>query len=207
MPVVMCFGDSNTHGTPADGSGVRLGPGERWPGVLAAQPGTDWRVIEEGLPGRTTVHSDPVEGEHLNGLAALPMLLGSHRPLDHVVIMLGTNDLKTRLSVAPADIAASLERLVGTVRHGPQAPYGPDGGSPHILLVSPPHMEEVGELAQIFAGAAAKSRGLAGAIAPAAERLGCGFLDAAFVEPGADGVHFDASQHARLGQAVARALL
>ena len=214
MRTVLCFGDSNTHGTPADGSGVRLGPGERWPGVLAGRLGAGWRVIEEGLPGRTTVHSDPVEGAHLNGLLALPMLLGSHRPLDHVVIMLGTNDLKTRLSVTPWDVALGLERLVTVVRQGPQAPYGRAadggeayGGAPGVTLVSPPRLEEVGELALIFRGAANKSRGLAEAVAAIAARADCGFLDAAaIVEPGEDGVHFGADAHRGLGEAVADAL-
>ena len=205
MRTVLCFGDSNTHGTPADGSGVRLRPDERWPGVLAEHLGTNWRVIEEGLPGRTTVHCDPVEGPHLNGLLALPMVLGSHRPLDHVVIMLGTNDLKTRLSVTPWDVALSLERLAGVVRHGPQAPYGRGEDAPAITFVSPPHLEEVGELALMFAGAAAKSRALGEAIAAIAGRNGCGFLDAAaLIGPGADGVHFGADEHRRLGEAVAQ---
>ena len=38
----------------------RFGPAERWPGVLAAELGAGWLVREEGLPGRTTVHPDPI---------------------------------------------------------------------------------------------------------------------------------------------------
>ena len=47
---------------------------------------------EEGLPGRTTVHPNPVDGGHLSGLAALPTVLGTHSPTDRLVTMLGTND-------------------------------------------------------------------------------------------------------------------
>ena len=49
----------------------------------------DWEVIAEGHPGRTTVHDDPVEGAHRNGLTVLPSLLESHRPIDAVILMLG----------------------------------------------------------------------------------------------------------------------
>ena len=73
--VVLCYGDFNTHGTAPMATlddMVRLGPAERWPGVLAAVLGAGWRVIEEGLPGRTTVHPDPVSGVHKNGLACCP---------------------------------------------------------------------------------------------------------------------------------------
>ena len=117
--VLVCFGDSNTHGNPPS-SGPdprpRYGPDVRWPGVLATALGPGWRVHEEGLPGRTTVHPDPVEGAHVSGLAALPIVLGTHSPVDVLVIMLGTNDLKARFSAEAADIAASVGRLVLTAR-------------------------------------------------------------------------------------------
>ena len=88
--VLVCFGDSNTHGSPpwSGEPAPRYGPDVRWPGVLAAALGPSWRVHEEGLPGRTTVHPDQVEGGHLSGLAALPVVLGTHSPIDVLVIML-----------------------------------------------------------------------------------------------------------------------
>src|SRR4029078_4546459 len=69
--VLVCFGDSNTHGSPpwSGEPAPRYGPDVRGPGVLAAALGPSWRLHEEGLPGRTTVHPDPVEGGHLSGLA------------------------------------------------------------------------------------------------------------------------------------------
>ena len=86
----------------------RWGPAERWPGVLAAELGAGWRVVEEGLPGRTTVYPDPIAGVHKNGLALLPAALESHRPIDLVVLMLGTNDLQAALRGA-----AGRDRRVG----------------------------------------------------------------------------------------------
>jgi lysophospholipase L1-like esterase len=119
MTTILCFGDSNTHGTkpiPEQDVIDRHGPDIRWPGVMAKELGAGYRVVEEGLPGRTTVHDDPIEGAHMNGLTALPMLVGSHSPLDIVILMLGTNDLKNRFAVSATDIAASIERLVATLR-------------------------------------------------------------------------------------------
>ena len=205
MPTVLCYGDSNTHGTPpmADlDACARFGPGTRWPGVMAEALGADWTVIEEGLPGRTTVHDDPIEGAWKNGLTVLPAILDSHRPIDLVVILLGCNDLKACFSVTAADIAESCGRLVRTVQ---ASAAGPDGAAPAVLLVSPPPVEETGVLAEMFAGGAKKSRGLAGAISAVAERTGAGFFDArtvASVDP-LDGIHYSADTHRALGLAMA----
>src|SRR3954466_2910953 len=121
MPVrtVLCYGDSNTHGTkpmPEPFAMGRLGPEERWPGVMRSRLGAGWAVIEEGLPGRTTVHDDPIEGHWKNGIKVLPALIETHRPFDVLVIMLGTNDLKTRFSLPAVDIAAGAGLVVGMAR-------------------------------------------------------------------------------------------
>jgi lysophospholipase L1-like esterase len=208
MTTILCFGDSNTHGTkplPAQDMIDRHGPDMRWPGVMACELGPAFRVIEEGLPGRTTVHDDPIEGAHMNGLTALPMLVGSHSPLDIVVLMLGTNDLKNRFAVTASDIAASLERLVVTLRFLCSAP---GRTQPKVLLVAPPPIQEVDWLAEKFVGGAAKSKGLGAAIRRSAGRLGTAFLDAGEhikVSP-VDGLHYDAETHATLGRAIAAAV-
>ena len=208
MTTILCFGDSNTHGTkplPAQDVIERHGPESRWPCVMAAELGSGFRVIEEGLPGRTTVHDDPIEGAHMNGLTALPMLVGSHSPLDIVVLMLGTNDLKTRFSVGPTDIAASLERLVTMLRFYCAAP---GRTVPKVLLVAPPPIQEVDWLGEKLIGGRAKSLGLAAAIRASAERLGVAFLDAGThieVSP-IDGLHYDAATHRTLGLAITEAV-
>lgn len=205
---VLCFGDSNTHGTPpatALGASGRYDRSTRWPALMAQHLGADWHVIEEGHPGRTTVHDDPIEGAHRNGLTVLPSMLESHKPIDVVVLMLGTNDLKGRFSVNPTDIALSLERLIGVIR---SFACGPDGTDPQILLVSPPPIVEVGCLAEMFEGGAAKSHGLAAKIAAAATRTNVSFLDAGahIVVSPIDGIHYDTKAHATLARVLARAL-
>jgi len=207
--VVLAYGDSNTHGTmpmaTLEDCG-RWGPGQRWPGVLAAALGEGWRVVEEGLPGRTTVHPDPIGGAHKSGLALLPAALESHRPVDLVVLMLGTNDCKQRFAVPAVEIAESASLLLRQVRH---SEAGPGGAPPRVLLVAPAPVEEFGCLAEIFAGGAATSRRLADGYQAVAARQGAAFLDAgqvAAVSP-LDGVHFDAEAHALLGLAVADLML
>lgn len=205
---ILCFGDSNTHGTkplPAQDVIDRHGPEVRWPGVMADELGPDYRVIVEGLPGRTTVHDDPIEGVHMNGLAALPMAVGSHSPFDVFLLMLGTNDLKNRFAVSAADIAASLERLILTLRVLCAAP---GRTQPKVLLIAPPPIQEVDWIGEKFVGGAAKSQALGHWVRRSALRLDVAFLDAAdhvAVSP-VDGLHYEAEAHATLGRAIAEAV-
>ena len=136
MVNILCFGDSNTFGTNPSGGRWQLH--ERWPGVLQELLGGDFRVMEEGLGGRTTVLDDELEGDK-SGRRHLPMLLRSHRPLDLVIIMLGTNDMKHRFSMLPVDIAkgaAELGRIAERYDYGPAYPV------PRVLLVSPIRIRE-----------------------------------------------------------------
>ena len=201
---ILCFGDSNTHGTmplaSLDGSG-RFDHAARWPSVMGRALGGGFEVIAEGHPGRTTVHDDPMEGEHRNGFRVLPALLESHKPLDLMILKLGTNDLKNCFHVSPADIAFCLDRLVRMIS-GAEA--GRDG-APRVIVVAPPPILEVGCLAEMFAGGAVKSHGLAAAIRDMAGRMGVGFFDAGgviAVSP-VDGIHYEAEAQVALGLAMA----
>jgi lysophospholipase L1-like esterase len=206
--VMLCYGDSNTHGTkPLTKPGVleRFEEEQRWPGLVRSRLGTGWRLVEEGLPARTTVHDDPIEGRHKNGLTYLRPCLESHRPVDVLVLMLGTNDLKTRFSLTPADIAMSIGVLLRDVQ---ACQAGPSGGMPKVLLMAPVPIEETGFLGEIFQGGAAKSRHLASLYKDVAAAFGIDFLDAgsvATVSP-VDGVHYEPEQHRRLADAVMAAL-
>ena len=51
---ILCYGDSNTWGYKPV-TGERYDEDERFTGVLARELGEDYRVVEEGLVGRTTV--------------------------------------------------------------------------------------------------------------------------------------------------------
>jgi len=64
----------------------------------------EYEVIEEGLGGRTTVWDDPIE-MHKNGREYLIPCLSSHAPIDLIIIMLGSNDMKKRFSLSAYDVA------------------------------------------------------------------------------------------------------
>ena len=154
---ILCFGDSNTYGavpTLARVGRHRFAPDRRWPGILRKHLGASWHVIEEGHPSRTTLRDDPIEGGHKNGLKALPICLESHMPLDLVIMMLGTNDLKWRFAASPSDISDSIEILVKAVQ---RSDAGPAGSAPAVMVIAPPPMQEVDWLAEMFVGGAAKS--------------------------------------------------
>lgn len=202
MKTVVCFGDSNSYGTPPmpdqDFWG-RFGPEERWPGVLRQALGAGWSVIEEALPGRTTVHDDPIEGADKNGLKALPMVLGSHRPIDLLIINLGTNDLKTRFAVNPEDIANAVGLLVRTAQ---VSEAGPHGTPPQILVIAPAVILETGFMTGLFRGGAVKSKDFGRCYGAMAKRLNVPMLDAGtlIVSDPLDGIHLAVDQHAILGR-------
>ena len=206
MTTILVFGDSNSHGTmplPYRGALDRHPPTARWPEVMARSLGVG--VITEGQPGRTSVHDDPVDGRHKNGLRVLPALLESHRPLDLVIVMLGTNDCKARFALRGWDIAAGIGTLAQVAL---ASDAGPGGAAPKVLLVAPVPVEEAGVLAEMFQGGRARSRAIAPALREEADRLGCGFFDAGRVAAvdGLDGVHLSAAAQEAIGLAMAEAV-
>lgn len=200
MKTVLCYGDSNTWGTNAATRG-RFGRDERWPGVLRQALGNGYWVIEEGLGGRTTVWDDPIEG-YKNGKEYLIPCLDSHKPLDLVVMMLGTNDLKKRFSLSAYDIAEGAGVLVNIIQ---RSKAGPNEGAPQVLLMAPPLVTHLSDYAEMLEGAEARSRQLAGHYRRVADFYGCHFLDAGSIVvcTDLDGVHLDMDEHRKLGQAVA----
>lgn len=201
MKTILCYGDSNTWGwDPISES--RFNKDVRWPGVLQQEIGDDYEVISEGLPGRTTVWTDPIEG-HMSGKDYLIPCLNSHKPIDLVIILLGINDLKRRFGVTAFDIAEGIGHLVKIVQ-GSES--GPSGRSPQVLILIPPPLEKLSKFAEMFAGGAEKSKNLNQQYKRVAELLACPYLDTSehIFSSDVDGVHFDASAHNTLGHVVAQ---
>lgn len=207
---LMTFGDSNTHGTPpmtALGPNPRFGPGTRWPTVTAATLGPNWTLVEEGLPGRTaTTQADPLMGAHMNGQMGLRIALASHGPIDLLTIMLGTNDTKTHFAQTAEAITGHIAALLGIAR---DPLVQEKHGGFDILLICPPKVRETGMFQDSLMGAAAKSAALPGLYKSLATHWRIGFLDAGqhITTCDEDGVHFDATAHHTLGQAVAAEIL
>jgi lysophospholipase L1-like esterase len=201
MKRILCYGDSNTWGSDPL-TGERLDDETRWTRILAIALGSEYEVIEEGLSGRTTVWEDPIEG-YKNGHTYLLPCLESHRPLDLVMIMLGTNDLKKRFSLTAYDIAQGAGTLVKSVQ---QSGAGREAKAPPVLLMAPPPVGRLTDYAEMFEDSIEKSKKLGERYRQVAEELGCAFLDTSciIVSSKVDGIHFDPDEHAKLGHAVAR---
>jgi len=205
MPVVVCYGDSNTYGFDVE-TGGRFAKSVRWTGVLAAELRDEADVIEEGLNGRTTIWDDPfLDGR--NGRTYLLPCLRSHAPIDVVVLMLGTNDTKTIFGRSAAEITSGVEALVLQVLGSDS---GPDGRAPKVLLVAPVAPAEATERSEIWGFGEARATGLqmTRLYRTLAGLRNVAFLDAgehAVVDP-VDGVHLSPGGHAALGRAVAVAV-
>jgi lysophospholipase L1-like esterase len=204
MKRILCYGDSNTWGyIPV--SGDRYDEERRWTMLLQKAAGDAYRIIEEGLNGRTTVFDDPI-GPGRNGLEYLKPCLQSHAPLDLVIVMLGTNDLKRRFNLSAEEIAQGMEMLIDAVDHGGTGPgaVASGGKKPEVLILSPPVLERVPVWNYAFMGMEEKSRQLGELYGRLAKRKGCGFLDiGSHVEAGgADGIHLTEENHRRIAELV-----
>jgi lysophospholipase L1-like esterase len=200
MKRVLCYGDSNTWGYDPD-TGTRFPPDVRWTGVLANRLGSGYTVIEEGLNGRTTRWDDPLE-QGRDGLTFLRPCIDSQMPLDLLIVMLGTNDLKHRFRLTASDIAESAAGLAEEARRLATAQ---DGARAEVLLVAPPALTRLTDLDQMFDGARETSRQLAHYFGVLAGRRGLPWFDAGSVIACSDldGIHFEADAHRTLGEALA----
>ncbi len=202
---ILCYGDSNTWGYIPASEGKRYPVEVRWPGILAQALGVGYRVIDEGLCGRTTVFDDPfAPGVERNGLKIVGTILDSHKPLDLVVIMLGTNDLKTHFAAIASDIAKGAE-LIAKAAARPE--FGPDGKlAPEVLIVVPPSIWEVpANFGPVFKGGREKSTDLVETFAIMSKRSGFPLLFAEDLihSDTRDGIHLSAESHGILGERVA----
>jgi lysophospholipase L1-like esterase len=198
---VLCFGDSNTWGRNPQGVDVRYPANVRWTGILQTKLGENFEVIEEGLQGRTTNLDDPNK-EGRNGQKYLQPCLLSHNPLDLVIVMLGTNDMKEKFGRSPAEIAEAIRSLIQLIK---ATAVSPSSQKVEILIVVPPPMrEDCFKQDTQFRGAGEKSQLLAGHIETIAQAEMVHMLDlAAFVQSGdADGVHFDKATHRKIADVV-----
>ena len=204
---ILCYGDSNTFGhRPTDGQ--RYPYGVRWTSLLAENLGKDFQVIEAGLNSRTTVIDDEVE-KYRNGLKYIDVVVEMNWPLDLVILMLGTNDMKVRYQAQAVDIAEGARSIVREIRRLHQE-IRPDW-MPQILLVSPLLVGEkirdgLSDCSEGFGGERAYwlSRELAPLYQQVAREEGCHFLDAGSVASAgtADALHLEEEGHWDLAAAM-----
>ena len=202
---ILCLGDSNTHGYCADPTdcadgGGRFNEEERWTCLLQKALGPEVLVTEEGLSGRTTVFPDPLE-EGLDAISLIAPLLRSHKDINLLIIMLGTNDARDIFNASALCISLGMERLV-------RKAISVDcwgGRKPNILIIAPPPigLTEYDDFMGRDCGQ--KSRQLPQFYAQVAERLGCHFLDAKDCQFNSiDHMHLTRLGHAQLADELAQ---
>lgn len=200
---ILCYGDSNTFGY-IPGRGGRYDRHTRWPGRLQELLGSAYQVIEEGLCGRTTAFEDMTEPGR-NGLDRIREAVERSRPLDVLVIMLGSNDCKAQFGASAAEIAGGLEQVAAQARGGEASGF-------RVLLVAPAAMTDrvmhSGFGSEFDQRSIKVSKELAEAYEALAGKCGCDFLDGSKVTQVSeiDGLHLDAEGHGRLAEAVVKYL-
>lgn len=197
---VLCYGDSLTWGYDAVTIG-RHAYENRWPSVLQATLGSGVRVIAEGLNGRTTAFDDHLADCDRNGARILPTVLQTHAPLDLVILLLGTNDMKPVVAGSAFAACQGIGRLVRLIRNHAW-PFEFD--APEILIVAPPAICATGNVpfAASFPGGIEESAKLPTLYRDLADELGCGFFDGNSVAKTTpiDGIHLDAENTRALGR-------
>jgi lysophospholipase L1-like esterase len=201
MKTVLAFGDSLTFGHDAVRN-ARHAYEDRWPSALEAGLAGRGRVIADGLGGRTTMFDDHATAADRNGSRLLPTALMTHMPLDAVVIMLGSNDLKPFICGEANGAAVGMRRLAQIVRSFPYE----FGSVPALVLVSPPHCGPTDRPNGLPAmdRSIAESEKLAGLYRQVAEDVGAAFFDASTVARPVrfDGVHLDGPATRAIGEAL-----
>lgn len=197
---ILCYGDSNTYGYIPAGGGKRYDENTRWTCRLQKQLGDQYHVIEEGCSGRTTDVDDP-DAPWKNGMRGLLISLHSHKPIDLIILMLGTNDLKTvfhrdaeTIAKAASSIANEAVRYLSTKQDI----------VPRILFLCPPHLYEHVEEG-VFGGEFSHNSYLVSLQLPEyyrkqAEQNGYMFMDTSvfLTSSETDGIHLTPEAHAKL---------
>ena len=201
MKTVLCYGDSNTYGYVPE-TGMRYPWDVRYPGRLQTLLGEDYVVIEEGCNGRTTIYDDPEE-PWKNGLTYLKACLNSHKPIDIVILMLGSNDLKEIFHLTAKEIAGGAGVLVDVIKS-----FTPEkqGYVPRIILVAPPEIgpdiksSPFGE--KFTQRSVDESKKFARYYKEVAEEKGCEFLNAAeyICSSKYDSLHLTPEGHKKLAE-------
>lgn len=193
---ILCYGDSNTYGYEPH-TGERYPEDMRWTGILQSYLGNDFKIIEEGMNGRTTAYDDP-DTDGRNGLATLGNYMAKYNMIDVIIIMLGTNDLKEFVDIEVNEIAANVEKIIVEMK---KDLANKQSIEPQIVVMSPPEIGSSIRMSPFYGEyrerAISKSRQFPKYYREMAMRNDCLFFDTAeWIKPSEyDSVHLIAGDH------------
>lgn len=197
---ILCYGDSNTWGTIPPSWNERYDETIRWPKKLESLLGDGFTVIEEGFRGRNIGHDDinPLRGNR-NGSLYFSQCVLSHEPLDYVIIMLGTNDMKAEINATTKECAKILkDKYIKHLRNDLAIDLIK---VPKIVIVAPCIIEEVIEK---FKGTKNKSLTFYEDYKEVAEKHNCLFVSNENLKAGCDGLHFTKESHLNLANSLCK---
>ncbi|NMD38336.1 MAG: SGNH/GDSL hydrolase family protein [Christensenellaceae bacterium] len=200
---ILCFGDSNTYGARPDGQGRYE---NRWPVVMQKLLGDEFKIIEEGLCGRTASIEDNFD-PYLCGYKTIHMAINTHNPVDMVIIMLGTNDIKRRFNLSITDVSRGVEECINKIKG---IYYFNNQALPKILVIAPAPINEgiynceFASMFNFYEGIQ-KSKDIIQMLKEVSKAQKCEFLDASqYIRASKiDGIHLDEEAHEVLGNTVA----
>lgn len=197
---ILCFGDSNTWGTIADGSFKHCNIEHSYPSVLQKMLGSNYMVIAEGMPSRTTDLDDiKFPKGNRNGSLFFGQCVITHDPLDFVVIMLGSNDMKSKFNRTAEETATVVEeKYIKFLQNHLSLELTKN---PKIIIVAPPLIDE-SKIDEMFEGATKKSEKFNDLFKQIATKNNCLFINNDGLECGNDGLHLTPKGLATLAQKV-----
>ncbi len=205
---VMIFSDSLSWGYQPGSGHLRYDAQTRWPGRLQMLLGDDYEIIEENLNSRGIENGDPRPGkEGRRALDYIEAALDNHDPLDVVVVLLGTNELKNEMHMSADQVGQSMQKLLNIIIERPSQFRDK---KPSIILVSPPIVDETTVYCSTnnkYLGATQKSQELQEVYRSLAAKLGIGFVELNKISTGEDGIHIDENEHAKVAILVHDALV
>jgi len=212
MKKIMVYGDSNTWGydpntiDPRTGANARYDENTRWTWIMKNALGPDYVLLEEGYNGRTIAFDDQTAYGR-NGLKHIEVAFGTCDPVDYIVIMLGTNDLKDMFALTEVNVGDAMNTLVKTLKNAMAESNSADA---KVIIVNPVNVTPCADGSFVY-GFSDRSVKLGEKIGErykaVAERRECEFFDASAVEgvemDGSDGTHLTPKAHRALGLTMA----
>ncbi len=213
---ILVFGDSNSWGFVDEDEGQRYD--KRWPLILADhlnQSGLSCNLHEDSLPGRTTNVNDERDGTHLNGISVFKSSLLAHSPIDIILLMLGTNDLKKRFGREADDVARGIEELI-TISQNTFSGKGSwhDKNISKVIILCPPTLGSKSNDIEWFnhkewEGGFNKSKLLSNSYQKVCLQRKVQFIDSNSIiqSSGKDPIHWSKETHHIFGKEIAKILL
>lgn len=201
MQTILCYGDSLTWCFDPE-NWQRYEYKFRWTTILEKSLGENFRVIPEGLNGRTTCFDHPFIPDR-SGKVQFGLTLETHAPVDLVIVMLGINDMIKYLNVSAEDSAKGLFPYYRTIF---ESTWGPDEKASKLLIVAPPALGNITPFMKMwYDGKEEESKRLAHYYKILCEEFEIPFMDSnEFVKAdGSDGVHMSKESNKIFGEKLA----